>query len=291
MAKRIPLFSTTLDTVAAARGNLINSVDARIAWEVSGTSDDWESIVEFLSGFKNRVRKCDAYALGFLAANPLDFENIFLSHRRSNAMMNVYSFDKCLATARCLNGGELRGDVSIDETIAGVVLAMARGETRQKELGFCLNDYMNRDGKRGSYSSGATQTSSTIRALEAFGIVRKSSATTVHIADAGRFERMLDAAHGRFVTDDDAMPMWDTDAADVITPDTDAFDGVTIDGEIVPFGMLALSAPDVHPSDVTGDAPAPALPIVGEMLLLSAPIPGDAAPAPAKAKRGKRKAA
>ena len=203
VARFAPLFATSPQNVAEARDSMTYAIGERMNWEVqhNPVPSDLASITQYLSAFKKRIAKCDAYTLGFFAENARDFGTVFLSHRRVNAMMNVYAFPKCLSTGRALNGSALSGSDANDETIAGIVLAMARGEQNGKQLAFALNDYMNREGAgRGNYSSGATQCSSALRALEALEVVeclgQDGASKMWGIRNVSRFNRLVDAARG-----------------------------------------------------------------------------------------------
>ena len=85
-------------------------------------------------------------------------------------------------------------------TLAGVILAIGKGIELESFIAFEVNRFAQNECSRGNYSSGATQTSSSLRALEAFGIVKRthkiSNSQAWGIDNADRFQRMLDAANG-----------------------------------------------------------------------------------------------
>lgn len=269
------VFSVTPAQVSEARDSIMYGIRERMNWEREHNPvlSDLTSITAFLHRFAKTVSRVDAFTLGFFATHAADFGNVFLSHRRSNACFNVYAMPKALCVGRALNGSALSGDDANDETLAGVVLAMGRGISNGKMIANAVNDYMNRDGKRGTYSSGGTQASSALRALEALGVVREAgrdgSCKLWGIANQERFERLLSAARG--------IPY----NGESVAPDT--FDGITLEGtcESVADVLLALPAPvSVETVSVT-EAECEAFP----MLALPAPTP-----APAKRKRAPRKA-
>jgi hypothetical protein len=206
------LFPVTLDTVNATRALICDAIDARKEKEKTLPQRSLDSKLSFLNTFRNRVLRADAFALGFLGTHPVAFDAIFMSHRRSNAMFNIYAMPKCLEVARCLNGGALDSQNGGDHmTIAGVVLAINDGITLESKIAHSVNMYAQYLG-RVNYSSGATQSSSTLRALEAFGIVKQAgklgNCQYWDVADANSFARMLDASNGK--------------RADSVSADTDA---------------------------------------------------------------------
>src|SRR5205823_3883123 len=90
-------------------------------------------------------------AFVFAAFHNIQFAPIFCSRRASDAgrMYNEKAILKLLAVMRALTGMAFQtegSDCGDDETTAGVVLALARGITEQKQIEHALNDYMNRPG-------------------------------------------------------------------------------------------------------------------------------------------------
>lgn len=196
------LYNITSNEIVAVRSTVIDAVNARMAWERENPAQrSLESKLDFLVTFRKRVERADSFTLGFLHHNPVAFDSIFLSHRRSNEAFNIYAMTKALEVARCLNGGALTPAMGGDNmTLAGVIIALHNGITLESKIAHSVNMFAQNDCNRPNYSSGATQTSSSLRALEAFGIVKRTgklgNCQVWGIDDVERFERMHDASNG-----------------------------------------------------------------------------------------------
>lgn len=193
------LYSISVDQISATRDAMRNAVEARMSAErAAGTLNPAKE--RFLSAFRNRVARLDSFSLAYLGTHPVAFDTVFLSHKRNGAMFNIYAMTKACEIARVLNGGALDSKAGGDHmTIAGVALAIERGDTVEKTIAHKLNDYARASGRR-DYSSGATQASSSLRALEAFGIVkmtgRAGQCAMWEVANRDTFARVCDAARG-----------------------------------------------------------------------------------------------
>lgn len=197
------LFQITADDVAKIRAAAIAAVDARKSWETTVPQRNVASKIDYLNTFRKRVERCDAFALGYLGTHPLAFDSVFLSHKRSNQAFNIYAMPKVLESARCLNGGALNPAMGGDHmTLAGTVLAIASGISLESQIAHYINTFAHSMGRTG-YSSGGTQSSSSLRALEALGVVKQvgklGNCVQWGVADAAAFERMTDAANGKSV--------------------------------------------------------------------------------------------
>jgi hypothetical protein len=196
------LYNITLDQVSVVRSSMIDAVNARIAMEKNNPAQrSLESKLDFLVSYRKRIDRVDAFTLGYVQHNPVAFESVFLSRLRSNEAFNIYAMTKVLEIMRCLNGGALAASMGGDNmTLAGVLLAIHDGKTLESHIAFELNKFANTTCNRPNYSSGATQTSSSLRALEAFGIVKKtgkmSNSQMWGVDNEERFARMLSAAQG-----------------------------------------------------------------------------------------------
>lgn len=203
------LYNADIAAISSTRDMLCRAITERGKWEIAEaakegkTPDDIETKLKYLTNFHAKCERADAFTLGYLATRgSVAFETVFQSHKRSNAAYNIYAMPKALLIARCLNGSSLellgKGD---HVTIAGVLLAMAAGETRQRMLAAAIDKLASTRGNL-SYRSGATQASSTLRALETFGIVKsgardESNTQTWHPGNPELFARMVDAANGK----------------------------------------------------------------------------------------------
>jgi hypothetical protein len=217
-------------------------------------------------------------------------------------MYNEKAILKLLAVMRALTGMAFQtegSDCGDDETTAGVVLALARGITEQKQIEHALNDYMNRPGRgRGKYAAGNTQASSSLRAMESMGVVSfhnnegkresgRGGTKLWHIADAAMFARLHDAAQGIYAHAPDAavpapapVPMgWDS--VDTSTPDSPAPDAA-----LPADSMLTDAEVETLASDAAPDAAAFVNPYssIDPDDYLADPVDG----MPSRGKRGKR---
>ena len=206
------LFNATEAECVTVRQNALSGIDARIQWEKLNKSDDsvaQRQIVNKLATHAAFVMKLDHSTLAFIARNPtlffseseendtgrvIDFHQIFTSQRRGNQCFNEKAIRKLFVVSRVLNGSTFF-DTSDDETTMNVVLMLGKGIFAGKELSFGLDDLMSAVREK-RYTAGGTQSSSSLRALEALGVVSKVNGRTWRIADANRFQRLLDGANG-----------------------------------------------------------------------------------------------
>ena len=194
------LYSITADAVSAIRAAMRDAVSARVSAErAAGTLNPAKE--NFLSRFLKRVQRLDSYSLAYFGTHPVAFTSAFLSHKRSGAMFNIYAMTKACEIARVLNGGAFDASAGGDHmTLAGVIDALDRGISNEKLIAFDLNKYARRFPGKGDYSSGPTQASSSLRALEAFGIVKMTGRAGMcalwGVANREAFARCADAARG-----------------------------------------------------------------------------------------------
>ena len=169
------LYNVSKETAEHFRNLCVAAIRARI--EIEKAQRPGDPIIATLEKRAARVAREPLPAFVFAAFHGIDFAPIFCSRRASDAgrMYNEKAILKLLAVMRALTGMAFQtegSDCGDDETTAGVVLALARGITEQKQIEHALNDYMNRPGRgRGRYAAGNTQASSSLRAMESMGVV------------------------------------------------------------------------------------------------------------------------
>ena len=250
-------FNVSLDAIASTRSDLLSAIASRTVYEIEQNSGERTAIQ--LEKYYNRAVKLDAASLSFAASIDLDWEGNINSHRRSKDRFNIYAITKVWEVSRILNGSAW-GHGNDGMTCESVTASLAKGQFNQKQIACDMNEFAiaRGCGKDGKYTSGATQASSSLRAMEALGIVkrvRKEGLSQIWgIADASLLALMC-LANGIHV---DTAPADDDDIATA-----DSFDGITLDGEVFDMtGILAL--------------PAPAAPAAPAMLALSAPATSSA---------------
>jgi hypothetical protein len=203
------LFPADMHDVALARTMLCDAIAERASAETRiGTMTD--SKERYLSRFHKRAHTCDAFTLAYLSQRAAFFTTAFLSHRRSTAMHNIYALPKYLVAAFALNGARYTRDEGDEATIGGAALALASGITLQTRVEHFVNDHISglraAKGNATPYTSGDTQTSSTLRALETLGIVKRDgrdgSCQRWNVVDANAIARLAEAARGIAAWDD-----------------------------------------------------------------------------------------
>jgi hypothetical protein len=187
----------TPDMIEGARANLILAIETREAFERSliTEANDNASMMKFLSRYKREASKLDAFSLAYAAATNFDFVAHFNSTRYEGARFNIYAAPKLHFLMRVLNGANWQSLTDSDSaTLAGTLAALESGHTEGKRIANALDDFMNSIAGRRDYKSGGTQSGSSLRALEALGIVRKASARAWEIADKTAFKTLARAA-------------------------------------------------------------------------------------------------
>jgi hypothetical protein len=289
-------FSANLDGISSSRADLLSAISERALYEHDINSGEKTAVQ--LSRYYDRATKLDAFTLAYASATALDWHAHINSHRRTGDRFNIYAISKLWEVSRVLNGGSFDTSGNDGMTCAGVVAALSRGITNQKRIEIALNDYAT--SVRGkTYTAGNTQASSSLRAMEALGIVKRvgrdGTCNVWGIRDARLFAMLVNAA------DDDAA---DDDAADADTANND--DGIISADYIDVSDQAALPAPllmlahdtasdDGMPLYDAGSAASDdALPTDAEIDAadVSLPVAADADVAvPAKRSRKKRAAA
>lgn len=196
-------FSASPDAIETTRNNFITGCDARRNRERH--FPDNASIMSFLSREVKAWEKCDAFTLAYAAAHGINPASLYLHERHGGEMFNIYAMPKVRFLMRVLNGARITSLSDSDAaTSCGTIAALAAGITGGKALANDVNDYMNGSAGRKGYASGATQSGSTLRALEALGIVAKDGARAWQIVDAGAFMFLHDAVKEATDTGGDA---------------------------------------------------------------------------------------
>lgn len=199
-------FPCTLEDVASKRSNYLAGLDARMEWERANVADTDEarknlaSILDFLSSTKVRGAKrdgsnADAFSLGYAVAHGIDYTVELVSKRVDGALRNVYSITKDLAFQRVLNGAKFRDDAD-DNTNAATILMLAAEMNGGKRAWDFINATMVTFGSAATYSSGATQGGSSLRALASLGIVEKVG-NAHNVINKDSFKLLVTAAKAR----------------------------------------------------------------------------------------------
>jgi hypothetical protein len=180
------------DMIEASRRDLLASLASRATYELD--SNGGEKTVRQIERLHDRATKLDSLTLAFAPATGLDWDQHVNSHRRAGDRFNVYAIPKLWETMRVLNGSAFDQSGNDGATLSGTIAALARGIVNEKLIANALNDYMNVLRGRDSgnpYTSGGTQASSSLRALEALGIVKRTgrdgNCQTWGIANVERF--------------------------------------------------------------------------------------------------------
>lgn len=184
--------SVSPDMIEASRRDLLASLSARAIYEIDVNGGD--KTVKQIERLHDRASKLDALTLAFAPATGLDWNEHINSHRRAGDRFNVYAISKLWEAMRVLNGSAFDLSGNDGATISGTIKALARGVTNEKLIANALNDFMNVLRGRDSgnpYTSGGTQASSSLRALEALGIVKRAgrdgNCQVWNVADRERF--------------------------------------------------------------------------------------------------------
>lgn len=186
-------FSASPAAIEAMRSDMIEGTEARKTREAGFENN--ASIMSFLSREAKAWEHCDAFTLAYAAANGINPASLYLHERHGGECFNIYAMPKLRVAMRVLNGARFPDLADSDSaTLAGTVLALAAGITGGKAIANALNDFMNTSAGRKGYGSGATQSGSSLRALEALHVVSKDGARAWKVGDAGAFMFLHDAA-------------------------------------------------------------------------------------------------
>lgn len=246
-------------SIPAMRDGIQNAISIRVsaAMAKGGGTPALDSAIKIM-------RNASDYTLASAVALSFDCGAFMISHERDGAMCNAYAIQKLPLVLNMLAGGLLAGGRGNPGTIRATLECLRDGSATQKDCAFAINDYMNRDVPGGSYASGATQSSSALRVLEALGVVsvtgRNGGGSIWGVTDPDMFQHLLQNARGVLVgafvaatpatpTGDDTTPL----TTIVSAPTGDIIEGECLDvteSEIAalpmldaPPAMLALSAP------------------------------------------------
>ena len=201
-AERAPL---TREAIEATRADMLAGIEDRIAWERANNTNPahLESIVKTLGTHRKHVANADAYTL--VGAAELGISRAYYTSTRvSGACRNVYSMSKILVLSRVYYGSAFhtRGDdATLAATILALDIALDSDATRRNAFKhFTIPNYVNAvcsawgmGRTPGSYTSGGTQSGSSLAAMEALGIIAYERGSW-KIANPIAWDRVLKAA-------------------------------------------------------------------------------------------------
>lgn len=174
--------------------DIISSLDIRIVFEKETFGA--EKTIKQLGSLKQKAEQIDSRALVYMGFNNVDFNGFVNSTKLHGTRANIYSIPKFWEICRALAGVSFDDMLSSDHaTIVCTIVAMAEGNSNQKRIENRLNDLMTgirrfqmfysskyasylaayQAGKKPyEYCSGNVQGGSSLRALEALGIVQEA---------------------------------------------------------------------------------------------------------------------
>lgn len=187
------IYKAGTQTIAEAKKAMLQAIDKRCQFEE--TTSNSASTIKQLQGIAKKIERLDYRASSYIVAKEIDFDSYVNSSKQNGTRANIYSIPKFLELCSILNGGDFLamngGDCA---TIASTIVALHNDYNVQKSLAFEVNDLMTGIrrcqamrgdtaqksvyagillGKLYSYANGATQGGSTLRAMEALGIVKE----------------------------------------------------------------------------------------------------------------------
>lgn len=187
------IYKTSPQQADATRKAMLQAIDTRCQFEEK-TSNAQKTIKQ-LERIAKRIERLDYRAISYIAAKELDFDAYVNSSKQNGTRANIYSIPKYLELCSVLNAGSfLHMNGGEHATIAATLVALHNDCNVQKTLAFEVNSIMSgirrfqamrgdssQDsilagimlGKIYSYANGMTQGGSSLRALEALGIVRE----------------------------------------------------------------------------------------------------------------------
>lgn len=191
MANAIMIKTADSDALSAMRDNINVGVRERITFEVAANAGktDSKSLANIERCLDNAARY-NAFTLHYLASVAFDFSAYVNSTKHDGKRANVYSISKLEIIANVLNGGSFVPD-SDSRTTAATLLALKAGHL----TGAAINKFVDAKmtewncGGSAGYTSGATQSGSSLRALEALGVVKRDGARAWQ--DSEEFKRCV----------------------------------------------------------------------------------------------------
>lgn len=187
------IYKASNQTIAEAKKTMLLAIDKRCQFEE--TTSNSASTIKQLQGIAKKIERLDYRASAYIVAKEIDFDSYVNSSKQNGTRANIYSIPKFLELCSILNGGDFLamngGDCA---TIASTIVALHNDYNVQKSLAFEVNELMTGIrrcqamrgdtaqksvyagillGKLYSYANGATQGGSTLRAMEALGIVKE----------------------------------------------------------------------------------------------------------------------
>lgn len=187
------IYKASAQAIEAAKKDMLQSIDTRCQFEE--TTSNSASTIKQLQGIAKKIERLDFRASAYIVAKEIDFDSYVNSSKQNGTRANIYSIPKFLELCSILNGGDFLAMNGCDcATIASTIVALHNDFNVQKSLAFEVNDLMTGIrrcqamrgdtaqksvyagillGKLYSYANGATQGGSTLRAMEALGIVKE----------------------------------------------------------------------------------------------------------------------
>lgn len=169
-------------------------IDNRIAFEEQ--TQGGLKTIKALERLLKRADRLDHYTLTFIEQNGIDFDSYVNSAKQDGSRANIYSITKLWEASRILQGAKFDDMESNDHaTLAATLVGLHEGNFNQKRLEFRINDLMTGirrfqmfesskyrsylesymlTGRAYEYGAGNTQGGSSLRALEALGIVQEA---------------------------------------------------------------------------------------------------------------------
>lgn len=189
-----PLYNATSQAIAGLKQSMLNAIDTRCQFEEKTTNS--KQTIKQLGNIAKKIERMDYRASAYILAKDLDFDGFVNSSKQHGTRANIYSIPKYLELCTILNNSDFFDMSGSDHaTICASIVALHKEYNVQKTFSFFVNDIMstirnfqalNGDSKHAKklenlqlfgrayrYANGATQGGSSLRALEALGIVRE----------------------------------------------------------------------------------------------------------------------
>ena len=173
---------------------MLSAIDKRIKFEE--TTQGAAKTIKQLTGLLKKAERMDNFTLSYMIENKIDFDSYVNSSKQSGTRANIYSITKLWELCRVLHGAKFDDMDSNDHaTLAVTLVGLYEGNANQKRLQGRVDDLMTGvrrfqmfrssahaaklesyqlTGKAYVYAAGNTQGGSSLRALEALGIVKET---------------------------------------------------------------------------------------------------------------------
>lgn len=170
------------------------AIDTRIKFEE--TTQGAAKTIKQLTGLLKKAERMDNFTLSYMIENRVDFDSYVNSSKQSGTRANIYSITKLWELCRVLHGAKFDDMDSNDHaTLVATLVGLYEGNVNQKRLQNRIDDLMTGvrrfqmfrssahaaklesyqlTGKAYVYAAGNTQGGSSLRALEALGVVKET---------------------------------------------------------------------------------------------------------------------